>query len=322
MKRRSLIGVLCAAAMLQGATALAQETFPNRVIRIVVPAPPGQGADTIARLIAQKITDQTGHAIIVENKAGANMIIGSTEVARAKPDGYTLLMSGTTASTAAALSGHKLQYDPIASFTPVSGLALNATVLVVPADFPANTVAEFIAMAKKEPNKYSYAAANQSGRMAAEMFQMMAGIDLLHVPYQGTPQALLDLSQGRVSAMMNGTMTAKPFVQRKQIKVLGISSTGRDPNYPDSPPIAESVKGYSFYAWQALMAPAGTPPATVATLHKLVNNALNDPALKAKLTDSGLIVWPASPADVTKMSREELASWRQLDKRIAAAPKQ
>jgi tripartite-type tricarboxylate transporter receptor subunit TctC len=318
-KRRILLGLACAAVLLQGATVAAQEAFPNRVIRIVVPAPPGQGADTLARLVAQKITEQTGHAIFVENKPGGNMIIGSTEVAHARPDGYTLLMSGTTASTAAALSGTKLQYDPIASFTPVSGLAMNGYVLAVPTDFPANTVADLVALAKKEPGKLTYASGNQSGRMAAELFQATAGINLLHVPYQGTPQALLDLSQGRVSVMLNGTMTTRPFVDRKQVKVLGISSTSRDPVYPDTPPIAETVKGYSFVAWQGLMAPAGTPPATIATLNRLVTNALNDSALKAKLTASGLMVWPASPAEVTKTAREELASWRELDKRISVS---
>jgi tripartite-type tricarboxylate transporter receptor subunit TctC len=214
--------------------------FPAKPIRVIVPFPPGQSADLIVRLLADKIKKQTGHTIVVENKPGGSAIIGASEVARARPDGYTLLMAGTTAMSAAASMNASLPYDPVKNFSPVIGVALNSYVLVVKPDFPAATVNDVIDLAKKSPGKLSFGAGNQSGRMAAELFKSMTGVDLLHVPYQGTEQAMSDLVNGQITMMFNGTMTSSPYLKRKDLKAIGVSAPAREPELPDVPAIGFS----------------------------------------------------------------------------------
>jgi len=312
MKRRQLLTTAAALPFAAG-SAFAQG-FPERPIRIIVPAPPAQSADTLARLMAAKITETTGHAVIVDNKPGGNMVIGASLAAMARPDGYTLLMSGTTASSAVGSLNAKPPYDPVKAFSPVVGVAINAYVLITRPTLAVRNVAELVAMAKQSPGKLTYGSGNESGRMAAELFKTMAGVDLLNVPYQGTSQALQDLVAGRVDMMFNGTLTSKPFVDNRQVNALGISSAGRDAAYPTVPPIIETVKDYQFVAWQALMAPAGVPQPVMQALTKMFTDALNAPDVKGKLVSSGLVPWPAQPDEVSKVVVDDLARWRMLVK--------
>ncbi|MDQ8728213.1 tripartite tricarboxylate transporter substrate-binding protein [Bradyrhizobium sp. LHD-71] len=300
------IGVSAASA--QGAGA----NFPSKPIRVIVPFPPGQSADIIVRLLADKIKKQSGATVVVENKPGGNAIIGASEAARARPDGYTLLMAGTTAMSAAASMNANLPYDPVKSFTPVTGVALNSYVLVVKPDYPANSVQDIVELARKSPGKLSFGSGNQSSRMAAELFKTMTGVELLHIPYQGTEQAMSDLVNGQITMMFNGVMTSNPYLKRKDLKALGVSSQAREPELPDVPVIGDTVAGYSFIAWQGLVAPAGVPRETVATLNRLFTDALKDGEIYARLNGLGMTVWPVSQEELGKVIAEDKVKWRML----------
>jgi len=304
---------LLAGLLLAAANAGAQD-FPSRPIRLIVPSPAGQGSDTTARVVANKVTEQTGYTIVVDNKPGGNMIIGAQLAATSKPDGYTILMSATTVTSAAGSLQAKVPYDVTGSFTPIMGIALNSYLLVVRSDMPVNNVADVIALAKQKPGALTFGSGSQSTRLAGELFKLMAGIDMLNVPYQGTPQALQDLAAGRVHMMFNGTLTSRPLVDAGKLKALGISAPERDPGYPNAPPISDTLKGYNFVGYMALVAPAGTPRPLIQTLNRVFTNAMNAADVKKQWAAWGLIHWPVPPEEVSKFITDDLARWRALVK--------
>ncbi|KQP14187.1 tripartite tricarboxylate transporter substrate binding protein [Pseudorhodoferax sp. Leaf267] len=318
MQRRDVLR--CALALAPSLAGDAMAELPERPIRIVVPSPPGQGGDTLSRLLAAKVTEQSGRTVIVENRPGGDMIIGATQVAQAAPDGTTLLFSGTTVSSAAGALHAKLPYDPLESFAPVVGVSLVAYVLAVRKDLPVYNVPELIALARSRPGQLSFGSGNQSGRMAGELFKSMAGIDLLHVPYQGVAKAAHDLAAGRIDMMFNGTMTTRPLVDSGQARVLGTSARKRDPLYPDAAPIDETLRGYSFFAWTSLVAPRGTPQPVVQALNTLFTAALSDPAIQARFAEGGLVPWPVPPAELAANARADLAKWRRLVQQAGIVP--
>jgi len=288
------------------------ETFPENPVRIIVPYPPGQSADVVARLIADKIREQTNLTFIVENKPGANATIGATYVANAEPDGYTILMAGTTPLAAAGALNASLPYDPVESFDAISGAVLNTYMIVVKADNPANNVQEFIDQVKAAPSPISYGSGNQSTRMAAELFQLMTGTKMNYVPYPGTDRAITDLMNGQVGVMFNGTQTSMPHIKGGTLKSLGISTTERDPLLPDLPTIGETIDGYSYVASQGIVAPKGTPPERIARLHQLIADALNDPAVTERLQATGVVMWPVSPEDFAEQIATESELWKRI----------
>lgn len=309
MRRRTVLQAAAAAAAPVRAARAAAD-WPDRPVRVVVPNAPG--TEGLMRLVAAQVAAQTGWNIVVEPRPGGNGVIGAAHVAHARPDGYTLLLTGVTPSSAAGSLYQRLPYDPLASFAPVCGIATNGYVLAVHPGVPARSVAELIALARSAPGQLGCGTANQSSRMAAELFKRMAGVDLLHVPYQAVGTALLDLAQGRLQLMFNGSMTTQPFARDGRVRVLGVSTAEPDAAYPGTPSIADTVPGYHYFAWQSLVAPAGTPASVLQRLTAAFTAALAEPALQARMTAIGMRPWPAPPQEAARTAHEDLARWRDL----------
>jgi tripartite-type tricarboxylate transporter receptor subunit TctC len=261
---------LAAASYLALAASLATaQTWPNRPIRVIVPAAPGGTVDLVSRALAQRLGDGLGQPVIVENKPGASTNLGNDFVAKSPPDGYTLLMSGITLST----NGHlysKLTYDPINDFAPITLVATSANVLVVNPSLPAKTVRELVDLARAKPGGYFYGtpAVGATGHLAAEMFASLAGIKLTQVPYKGAAPALADLIAGQIHMTFDNVPAAIGFIRAGKLRAIAVTSAARSPFLPDVPTIAESgLPGYDISAWFGLVAPVKTPREIVAKLH-------------------------------------------------------
>src|SRR3954467_2869884 len=257
--------VLMVAAM----AAVAQTDYPSRPVRIVVPSPPSGGTDIIARVLAQDFSKAMGQQFFVENKPGAGNMIGIESVARAQPDGYTLLMVPSTLALNSVLY-KKVSYDPIRDFTPITLAATAPNIFIVNQALPAKTLVEFIALAKQKPGQLSYGTpgVGTSPHMATELMKSMAGIDFQHVPYKGTAPALTDVIAGQICCMFSNALTALPHIQSGRVRALGVSGPKRLAAAPDIPTVAEAgVPGYAAMQWYGLVAPAGTSPAIIARLN-------------------------------------------------------
>src|SRR2546426_5479257 len=265
--------------------ALGQGDYPARSVRIVVPSPPGGGTDIVARVLAQHFSRAFGQPFFVENKAGAGTMIGIESVARAAPDGYTLLMAhGTLALTSVLYK--KLSYDPVRDFAPITLAASAPNILVVNPALPARSLAELIALAKDKPGQLTYGTPGigTSPHMCTELLKSMAGIDLQHIPYRGTAPAMTDVISGQIAAMFSNALTAKPQIDSGAVRALGVSGRKRSEAMPGVPPIAEAgVPGYEATQWYGLVAPAGTPADVVARLHAEATQALKTQEMKDKL---------------------------------------
>ena len=304
------LAALCALAPTLG---LAQ-TFPEKSITFVVPFAAGTATDQIARAIGNGVTAETKQAVVVDNKAGANGFIASQNVAKAAPDGYTVLITTNTTHAANQHLFKKLPYDPVKDYAPVSALGKGGQIMVVSPDFPAKTVAEFIALAKKEPGKYSFGSGSSSSRMAGELLQQLAGIKLLHVPYKSNTLAVTDLLGNQIHMMITDTATGLPQVKAGKLRPLGVSGATRSPLAPDVPTIAEAgVKGYEMGYWFAAYAPAKTPPSVVRRLNELlVKAAKSDAAKSAFYEPTGTEVFTTSPEELAKFQSAEAQKWGRI----------
>lgn len=293
----------------------AQAQYPNKPVKIVVPWPPGGAVDTIGRLIADNIAGALGQPVVVENKAGAAGAIGSELVAKAEPDGYTLLMGSTTViSVNPALQ--QLPYKPT-DFSPITMVAFVPHVLVINADVPANNLKEFVAWAKANKGKVSYASAGPGTphHIAGEMFKSMAGVDMLQVPYKGTGPALLDLLANRVQFMSVEAVAALPHVKAGKLKALGIATPQRNALAPDVPTVAEAgLPGFEVTAWYGVVAPNGVPKEAAATLAKAISKGLEAPAFRDKLTGMGATPVGGTPEEFGAMLQKENAKWAKAIK--------
>src|SRR3954447_20860669 len=263
-------------ALLSG-TAEAQ-TWPSRFVRIVVPFPPGGGTDAIARIVSAQLSVQWGQQVVVENKGGGATNIGTEMVARAEPDGYTLLLQSMPLAVNRFLFA-SLAYDPLAALAPVSLLCDYPNVMAVPMSSPARSVGDFIAYAKANPGKVTFASSGHgtSVHLSGELFKRMTGIDILHVPYRGAGPALNDLLPGRVDVMFNNIGAVLPLIQAGKLRGLGVTTAKRTPAAPDWPPLAElGVPGFDVSSWYAILAPAKTPPDIIAKLHADTVAAITD----------------------------------------------
>ncbi len=298
-------------ALVQGAAA---QGFPERPITFVVPFAAGSGTDQLARALAVPVGAATGQAVIVENKGGANGFIASQYVARAAPDGYTVLIGGVTTHAADEHLFKSLPYDPVNDFEPLTLLGTGGQIMVVNPKFPAKTVAEFVAMAKAQPGKYSFASGSSSSRMAGELLQQLAGIKLLHVPYKSNSLAIADVLGGQVDMIITDTITGLPQVKAGTLRALGVSGSRRSPLAPDIPTIAEAgVKGYEIGYWFAAYAPAKTPPAVVAKLNKLLVDAVHSESARAAFFGpSGVDTTTSSPEELAKFQATESARWGRI----------
>jgi tripartite-type tricarboxylate transporter receptor subunit TctC len=314
MKRFHLT-VLSAALALVPLLGQAQ-AFPEKAITFVVPFAAGTATDQIARALGNQIATETRQAVIIDNKAGASGFIASQAVAKAPADGYTVLITTNTTHAANEHLFKKLPYDPVKDFSPVAALGKGGQIMVVNPAFPAKNVAEFIALAKKDPGKYSFGSGSSSSRMAGELLQQMADIKLLHVPYKSNTLAVTDLLGSQINMMITDTATGLPQVKAGKLRALGVSSAARSPLAPDVPTISEAgVKGYEMGYWFAAYAPAKTPPAVVKRLNELlVKAAKSEAARTAFYEPTGTEVFTTSPEELAKFQTAESQKWGRIVK--------
>lgn len=313
MNRRSLLAA--ASASLASPVAQAQASWPTRPIRLVVPFPPGAANDTLGRAIADQLSPRLGQPIIVENRAGAGGTLGSEQVARAAPDGYTLLLGhiGTLAVNVAMYP--RLTYNPAQDFAPVAMIATTPNVLVVNPRQPYQDMRGFVDYAKANPSKLRYCTAGNgsAGHTVMLAFLHAVQIELEHVPYRGLGPALNDLVAGHVDVTWGGAPTVMPLARQNLLRPLGVSSLQRVPSLPDLPTAAEAVSpGFDAVPWYGIAAPAGTPAAIVSRLNHEINASLNMPAVAERLRQDGAEPAPGTPETFGQLIRSEIARWGVL----------
>lgn len=316
--RRTLIAASLSALAL-GAIILpaqAEDKWPSKPITYVVPFPAGGTTDILARLIGQKLGPALGTTVIIDNRPGAGGNIGSEMVSRAAPDGYTI-MGGTISSHSINASLYKLSYDPLKSFAPITLIGTNANVLVVNPASPVKSVKELIAVAKAKPGSLSFASAGNgtSQHLSAELFKTMTGIDMVHIPYKGSAPAIQDVIGGQVPLMFDTTVVAGPFIQSGKVRPLAVTSAKRVASLPDVPTMAEAgVPGYEVVSWQAMFAPAGTPPAIVQRLQTEVAAILKQPDVQERLAKLGVEPSGMAPQQLAEFQAAEIAKWAKVVK--------
>ncbi len=313
MKIVRLVAALAVAALVPLA-ALAQDAYPAKPIRLVVPFPPGAGTDTVARFVAQKLAETTKASIVVENKTGAGGAIGAAEVAAAAPDGYTLLFVASPFTTVAA-AAKTAAYDPIRQFVPVAPIASGPLAFVVNKDLPVNSMREFVALAKKEPGKLNYgsAGAGSVNHLALELMNARADIVVVHVPYRGIADATKDLLGGAIQSMTASIPATLPLVAEKRVKVLAVTGAKRIPQLPGVPSWQEEgVPNANVINYWGIVAPAGTPPAIVARLNADVQKVLAQPDVRERLEKEGAELIPGPPERLGSLIEADLNGWRKL----------
>jgi tripartite-type tricarboxylate transporter receptor subunit TctC len=301
-------------ALLLAGNAKAQTDYPARPVRVVVPSPPGGGTDILARVLAQHFSKALGQPFFVDNKPGAGNMIGIESVARAPADGYTLLVVASTLALNSVLY-KKVPYDPVRDFAPITLAATAPNVLIVNPALPAQSLAEFIALAKARPGALSYGTPGigTSPHLSMELLKSMAGIDLQHVPYRGTAAAVTDLIGGQIAATFANALTAKPQVDAGRVRALAVSGPKRIEAFPSVPPVAEAaVPGYDAMQWYGMVAPAGTPAPIIARLHAEAAKALQSEDMKEKLALDGAQPVGSSPAEFAALIRNELDKWTRV----------
>ena len=319
LSRRTL---LCAAFISVAASgAIAQADYPNRPIKIVVPFPPGGSTDVLLRLIQPRLTKQLGQPVIIENKSRASSTVGADFVAKAAPDGYTLLV-GTLHHTVAQAVFPKLPYRLDTDLVPVGTLAMIPNVLVKNTDVSAKTVAEFVALTKAEPEKYSYGSAGSGSahHLIGEVFKLQTGAKLLHVPYRGSAPAVADLLGGQVSAMFDTTPSAMPHLKSGKTRAIAVTTAKRSTALPDIPTLAEvGVTGLDIGTWYGFIAPAGTPEAIVTKINTETTKIINDPVIQRQLQAQGIEPLPGKPAEMQARIKRELSEFAAKARKAVAA---
>jgi len=304
---------LAALALLCGApsAALAQ-AYPAKPIRLIVPFPPGGGNDVIGRAMAQKLTERMGQQVVVDNRAGANGIVGLQALMQSAPDGYTIGVAAAGPMAVNPSLYDKLPYDPIKDFSIISNMVNFPLLLVAHPSLPANNVRELIALAKAKPGTiyFSSPGSGNSGHLAGELFNSMAGVKTVHVPYKGQGPALADLLAGQVQMLYSSIPSVLPFVQQNKLKALAIGSAKRIPSLSEVPTIAESgVPGYEAYSWVGMIGPAHMPRETVMRLNREINEALKQKDFADKLNHEGALPDGDSPEHFTAYIKAEIDKW-------------
>ena len=322
LPRRNFLHLAAGAAALPAVSRFAwAQTYPSRPVRIVVAAGAGGANDILARLIGQWLSERFGQQFVIENRPGAGGTIGTEAAVRAPADGYTLLLVGTTQAINATLYD-KLSFNFIRDIAPVAPIIRLANVLDVNLSVPAKTVPEFIAYAKANPGKSNMASVGTGStpHVTGELFKMMAGVNLVHVPYRSAGAALTDLISGQVQVYFGTTASSIEHIKAGKIRALGVTTTARVEALPDVPTIAEFVPGYEASGWFGVGAPAHTPTEIIDKLNREINAGLVDPKLKAKLADLGGTVISGSPADFGNLIADETEKWAKVIKSGSMKP--
>jgi tripartite-type tricarboxylate transporter receptor subunit TctC len=289
--------------------------YPTRPVRFVVGYPAGGATDILARLIGQRLSERLGQQFVIENKPGAGNNIGTQTVVDADPDGYTVLLVNPANAINASLYVD-LKFNFIRDIAPVAGFARVPNVMVVPPDFPAKTVAEFIAYAKANPGKVNMASSGNgtSIHLSGELFKAMTGVDMVHVPYRGSAPAITDLLSGRVQVMFDNMPSSISHIKAGALRVLAVTTATRSPELPDVPTVGETVKGYDASAWFGMGAPKNTPPEVIARLNGEINAILDEPTIKARIAELGGVSIAGSPADFGNIIAAETEKWQKVVK--------
>ncbi len=312
----AVISFLAAAALQVNAQA-----WPAKTITFIVPFAAGTATDQLARSIGQAIALETGQSVVVDNKPGASGFIAAQAAAKAAPDGYTVLVTTNTTHAANEHLYKKLPYDPVKEFVPLTGLGKGGQILVINPKNPAMNVGELISQAKKEPGKLTFGSGSSSSRIAGELFQQMADLKLLHVPYKSNTLAITDLLGGQIDMMITDTATGLPQIKAGKLRALGFSGKKRSALVPDVPTIDEAgVKGYEISYWFAAYAPANTPAAVVRRLNELLVNATKSASATAFYSSSGTDVFTTTPEELSKFQADESQKWGRIIKAAGIQP--
>ena len=315
---RAAVAAVAATIGFTGPDALHAQSYPSRSVTLIVPSAAGGGTDTIARLIGDQLSKQLGQGFVVENRTGAGMLVGTTAAAKAAPDGHTLLVGLTGNMSVNASLFAKLPYDPLADFTPVAMLANYPFLVVVNNDLPAKSIKELVALLKSQPGKIDYASAgNGTGQhLAPELFKMMTGTEMGHVPYRGAQPAYQDVISGRVPVFFDNMSTAMSLAHSGKVRALAVTSKKRSALMPELPTVDEAgVPGYEYHTWFGLWAPKATPQPIVEKLHAEVQRALSDPTVQQRIAATAGEPSRMAPKDIEPFVKAEIAKWAEVVKR-------
>jgi tripartite-type tricarboxylate transporter receptor subunit TctC len=317
---RRMIALCLAGLLLAGAgAARAADPYPTRPVHWIVPFPPGGPTDVVARIMAQWLSDHLGQQVVIENRGGAGGNIATQSVVNAAPDGYTALLVPTASAINATLY-ESLPYTFLKDIAPVAGLVRSPNVMEVNLAVPAKTVAEFIALAKANPRKINMSSpgVGTAVHLSGELFMLMTGVQLTHVPYRGSAPALIDLMGGQVQVMFDVLPGSLTHVQAGEMRALAVTTSTRAAALPDVPTVAETVPGYEASTWFGFGAPRGTPPEIIAKLNQVINAGLADPTVKARLAEVGSEPMPLSPAAFGALVAAETEKWAKVVKASGA----
>jgi tripartite-type tricarboxylate transporter receptor subunit TctC len=296
------------------------QTYPSKPVKLVVPFPAGSATDHVARLVGSQLQEALGQPMVVENKAGAQGAIAAAEVAKAAPDGYTLMVTTNTPQAANVSLFKKLQYDPVKDFAPITRFGTTSFVLMVKPDFPAKNLKEFIAHVRKQPGKLSAGYGSAGSQVSLAMLKQLGKLDVVEVPYKGIPQAITDTMGGSLHFTFVDLANALAQAKGGKLRGLAVTSAKKSSLAPDLPAIAEELPGYEIIAWFGLVAPAKTPEPVVQRLNDVLMKALARPDVKEKFGTIGADVQPMNPAEFGKFIQAEVANWAKLVKLAGIQP--
>ena len=321
---RGALRILLSCFLLGACVPVYAQAWPAKPVRFILSQPPGTGPDIISRIFAEKLTKLWGQQVIVENRAGGNNVIGAQAAAKAAPDGYSYYFATTAATVINLYTMKSLPYDPARDFVPVALLAKSPFVLVVNPSVPAKSVPELVAYAKKQPGKLSFASDNRRGLagMLGEMLNVFGGIDVVHVPYQGSVQALQEPVSGRVQYTFNSAPPVAPFVKNGRLRAIAVTGPERMPGMDDVPALNETYPGFEYFGWYMIYAPTGTPAAIVQRVNRDMGELLKDRDIVAKLSSFGSIVEksPGTPKSLNDFLRQEEDRWGKAVKAAKIQP--
>ena len=323
MKKSLLTILYCLVAFHIAPIAFAADAYPNKPIRMVVTFPAGGPTDVIMRVIGQKLSDGWGYPTVVDNRGGAGGIIGTEIVARAAPDGYTFLVGTAGGMSINPALQPRLAYDPFRDFTPVAMLVINPQILVVHPAVPAKTLKELVALAKSRPGQFNFASAGTgtATHLGLELLKLTAGIDVVHVPYKGGAPAVADLIAGQVQMLFVSIPSVLPHVRAGKLKAIAVSSAKRSASAPDIPTVAESgYPDFEYSNWNALFAPAATPPQIVRKMNAEIVRILDDPEVKRRLTSLGADPAADTPAALAQYMRNDHERWKKVIRTAGLRP--
>jgi tripartite-type tricarboxylate transporter receptor subunit TctC len=317
---------LLACLLLTAATLLAPaahaQGYPTKPIRLVIPFPAGGATDIFGRAVSQKLGERLGQAIVVDNKPGAGGSIGSDIVAKAAPDGYTLLLATSSTHSIGPSFGTRLPYDAVADFTPIAYVGQAPSIMLVPNSAPAKTVKEWVEYARKNPGKLNYASSGNGTvvHLTAEYFKAQAGLFLVHIPYKGTALAIPDLVSGKVDVLFDSLPSGLPHVKEGRLRALGITSLKRSPLLPDLPPVSDTIPGFESVTWFGMYGPKGMPADLVNRINTAVNEALKDRDVLDRLARLGIEPAGGTPQEFAAMTTRDRAKWKKIiqDRRLTA----